>query len=117
MTLRRTALAAGFLLISAAPALAAEGLDGRTLGLPWAIPFVGMLLSIAVLPLVAHDFWHHHRGKVAAFWALLTILPIALTGGAGTAAAAVVLVVPAYKAVSPSARSHWLPGADSFSGS
>ena len=53
MTPRRAALAAGFLFASAVPALAAEGLDGRTLGLPWAIPFLGMLLSIAIFPLVA----------------------------------------------------------------
>lgn len=90
MTLRRAALAAGFLLISAAPALAAEGLDGRTLGLPWAIPFVGMLLSIAIFPLVAGEFWHHHRGKVAAFWALLALIPIVLTRSLGTAGEALV---------------------------
>ena len=32
------------------------------------IPFAGMLLSIALFPLVAPDFWHHHFGKVSAFW-------------------------------------------------
>jgi Na+/H+ antiporter NhaD/arsenite permease-like protein len=49
-----------------------------------------MLLSIAVMPLVAHHFWEHHRGKVAAFWALLASIPIALTGGVSMAAEAVV---------------------------
>jgi hypothetical protein len=44
MTPKRAGLAAAFLLLSAAPAFAAEGLDGRTLGLPWALPFLGMLL-------------------------------------------------------------------------
>jgi len=34
------------------------------------IPFVGMLLSIALFPLVAPEFWHHHFGKVSAFWAV-----------------------------------------------
>ncbi len=82
--------ALALLVLSGSPAFAAQGLDGAALGLAWAVPFAGMLLSIAILPLVAERFWHHHRGKVAAFWALLTILPIALTGGAGTAAAAVV---------------------------
>ncbi len=90
MTLQRAALAAGFLFMSAMPALAAEGLDGRTLGLPWAIPFLGMLLSIAIFPLVAHDFWHHHRGKVAAFWALLALIPIVMTRSLGTAGEALV---------------------------
>lgn len=42
----------------------------------WAIlPFVGILLSIAIFPLVAPLFWHHHYPKVAAFWALLFAIP------------------------------------------
>jgi Na+/H+ antiporter NhaD/arsenite permease-like protein len=28
-----------------------------------------MLLSIALFPLLAPEFWHHHFGKVSAFWA------------------------------------------------
>jgi len=39
------------------------------------IPFAGMLLSIALFPLVAPGFWHHHFGKVSAFWALLLAAP------------------------------------------
>src|SRR6266404_1251783 len=31
---------------------------GRTLGLVWVLPFAGLLLSIAVAPLLAPDFWH-----------------------------------------------------------
>jgi Na+/H+ antiporter NhaD/arsenite permease-like protein len=40
-------------------------------GLPlWtAIPFAGMLLSIALFPLLAPSFWHHHFKKVAIAWA------------------------------------------------
>jgi len=42
----------------------------------WAIlPFVGILLSIAIFPLVAPHFWHHHYPKVAGFWALLFAIP------------------------------------------
>lgn len=33
------------------------------------IPFACMLLSIALFPLIAPEFWHHHFGKVSAFWA------------------------------------------------
>ncbi len=40
-----------------------------------AIPFVGILLSIAVFPLVAPHFWHHHFPKVSALWGLLFALP------------------------------------------
>jgi Na+/H+ antiporter NhaD/arsenite permease-like protein len=40
-----------------------------------AIPFVGILLSIALGPLVAPHFWHKHFPKVSAFWALLFAVP------------------------------------------
>ena len=63
---------------------AAEGaphLDGSTLGLVWVVPFVGILLSIAIFPLVAPQFWHHHFGKISAFWALAFIVPFTLIYG------------------------------------
>ena len=37
----------------AAPAAMAAELDGARLGFAWAIPFIGVLLSIAILPLAA----------------------------------------------------------------
>jgi Na+/H+ antiporter NhaD/arsenite permease-like protein len=79
--------------LSLAPgaALAAD-LDGRTLGLAWALPFVGILLSIALLPLFASHFWEHHLGKIAAFWAALTVLPLAAFEGLPVAASAVLHV-------------------------
>jgi Na+/H+ antiporter NhaD/arsenite permease-like protein len=43
-------------------------LDGATVSIFWCIPFVGILLSIAIIPLVAARFWHHHYGKVSLFW-------------------------------------------------
>jgi Na+/H+ antiporter NhaD/arsenite permease-like protein len=60
-------------------------LDGSHLGLPWALPFAGMLLSIAILPLTAPKVWHHHFGKVAAAWSAAVLLPIALLHGSGLA--------------------------------
>ncbi len=39
------------------------------------IPFACMLLSIALFPLMAPEFWHHHFGKVSAFWAALMAIP------------------------------------------
>jgi len=72
--------------MSIAPArAAAEGaphLDGSQLGLAWIIPFIGILLSIALVPLVRPQFWHHHFGKVAAFWGLAFLLPFAVVHGA-----------------------------------
>jgi hypothetical protein len=34
-----------------------------------AVPFAGMLLSIALFPLLAPAFWHHYYPKVVAGWA------------------------------------------------
>jgi Na+/H+ antiporter NhaD/arsenite permease-like protein len=39
------------------------------------IPFVGILLSIALFPLLAPHFWHHHFPKVSAAWALIFAIP------------------------------------------
>ena len=87
---RVLAIAAALSLAPGA-ALAAE-LDGRTLGLAWALPFVGILLSIALLPLFASHFWEHHLGKIAGFWAALTVLPLAAFEGLGIATSAVLHV-------------------------
>jgi len=71
------------------PALAAgpgaPAIDGRHLGLQWMLPFIGILLSIAILPLAAPRFWHHHFGKVSAAWAALVIVPFAAIHGVPTA--------------------------------
>jgi Na+/H+ antiporter NhaD/arsenite permease-like protein len=55
--------------------------DGAGASLAWSIPFVGLLLSIALLPLFAPQLWERHFGKVAAFWALSLIIPFALVAG------------------------------------
>lgn len=73
------------LLGLASPALAAD-LDGRAFGVLWGLPFAGMLLSIAILPLAAPRLWHHHFGKIAAGWALAFVLPFAASQGLGATA-------------------------------
>jgi Na+/H+ antiporter NhaD/arsenite permease-like protein len=40
-----------------------------------AIPFAGILLSIALGPLIAPHFWHHHFPKISAMWALVFAVP------------------------------------------
>ena len=47
-----------------------------------AIPFAGMLLSIALLPMLAPLCWHHHYAKVSAIWSAVVIAPFALAYGA-----------------------------------
>jgi Na+/H+ antiporter NhaD/arsenite permease-like protein len=42
---------------------------GEILPLWSCIPFACMLLSIALFPLLASEFWHHHFGKVSIAWA------------------------------------------------
>ena len=69
-------------------ASAADGLDGATLTWPWALPFVGILLSIATGPLLFKAIWHHHYGKLALAWGALVLLPMALIHGAPVALAA-----------------------------
>ena len=52
-----------------------QGVDGAKLPIWSVIPFVGILLSIAVFPLAAGNFWHHHFGKISLAWALLFSAP------------------------------------------
>ena len=68
----------------------AADFDGARLSAWWALPFVGILLSIALMPLLLPSFWHHHFGKVAAAWSLAFLLPFAALFGAGTAGASFV---------------------------
>ena len=73
-----------------APAAAAEGLDGAKLPLALGLPFVGILLSIALGPLVVKEWWHIHYEKAAAFWAVLTLGGLVAVKGLDVAAAALV---------------------------
>ncbi len=93
MTAQR-AVRAGIALMALLPSLAlAADVDGSQLSPLWGVPFAGILLSIALMPLLAPSFWHHHFGKVAAAWALAFLLPFAITFGAGQAGVALVHVM------------------------
>ncbi|SAL49553.1 Na+/H+ antiporter NhaD permease-like protein [Caballeronia udeis] len=59
----------------------AASLDGATLSPLWALPFAGILLSIAIVPLIAPHAWHAHFGKISAAWALVFLVPFALRFG------------------------------------
>ena len=87
---RVTTLVVLALIAGSTPALAAEPFDGSQLSLIWVVPFAGILLSIAIFPLAAPEFWHHHFGKVSLFWALAFILPFAAIYGPATAGGEVV---------------------------
>ena len=79
------ALAATIFILAPADYAMAAGMDGSQLSLPWIIPFVCMLLSIAICPLTVPHFWEHHFGKIAAGWGMAFLIPCALTFGFSTA--------------------------------
>lgn len=76
-------LAGAALLLCLAPgaALAASDIGGSTLGVAWALPFAGMLLSIALGPVLFPHLWELNYGKFAAFWAVLVLVPLVLLRG------------------------------------
>jgi Na+/H+ antiporter NhaD/arsenite permease-like protein len=90
---RGPAVALALATLFAASAASAAELDGARLGVAWSIPFVGILLSIAVLPLATPQLWHHHFGKITAAWAAAFILPYAALDGVGATAAQVIHVM------------------------
>lgn len=64
----------------AAPQPSAEGGQGapelgRDLPMFSAVPFLGILFSIALFPLFAPHWWHRHFPKVSLFWAFLFAIP------------------------------------------
>jgi len=69
------------LILTLCGAAQAAEIDGAKLSAWWGLPFAGMLLSIAIMPLAIPHIWHHHFGKIAAGWALLLLVPFALTQG------------------------------------
>ena len=89
--MKRIVLAGLFTAAFCSTAFAAEGvhLDGSQLSLLWPLPFAGILLSIALFPLLAPHFWEHHFGKVAAFWAFAFLIPCAAVYGLPTTLAEV----------------------------
>lgn len=52
----------------------AAEIDGRQLTLWWISPFVLLLLSIALLPLLTPRLWHHHYGKVVSLLAMVLMI-------------------------------------------
>jgi Na+/H+ antiporter NhaD/arsenite permease-like protein len=75
-------VAALLVFLSGSPEALASGavrdsmlLDGSTFSFIWAIPFLGMLLSIALFPLFAASFWERNFGKVAMLWSIIFLVP------------------------------------------
>ena len=94
--LRGVSLAA-ILTLSPQQAWAATGLDGAAMRWPHALPFAGLLLSIALGPLLFPKIWHHHYGKISAAWSLLALAALAVfAGGMATLTALVHALLAEY---------------------
>jgi Na+/H+ antiporter NhaD/arsenite permease-like protein len=85
---RRAALLAASLLPGLASVAAAADLPGEAMGAAWALPFVLLLLSIALGPLVAPRLWHRRYGMIAGGLALLAVAALAVAFGLSVALAA-----------------------------
>ncbi len=74
-----------WVILGAVPGADAAGIEqaGAALGmiLPgWSVlPFAGMLLSIALFPLLAPHFWHRHYPKISLAWGLVVAIPFLAT--------------------------------------
>jgi Na+/H+ antiporter NhaD/arsenite permease-like protein len=69
------------LLVVFPQAAYAATLDGAAMTWPFALPFAGLLLSIALGPLLFPKLWHAHYGKIAAAWSAATLASIAWFAG------------------------------------
>lgn len=70
---------------SSFPAFAAE--SAAVPVQPWlCIPFAGLLICIAVLPLIKPAWWEEHQPLAVVFWSLLFMIPFAAVAGASFAA-------------------------------
>lgn len=62
-------------LLLLSPAAWAADPDASQMSLWWGLPFALILLSIALCPLLLSKLWHHHFGKITAFWTVLFLAP------------------------------------------
>jgi len=74
-------LCQGLVLLLSPLTASAASLDGAALSPLWGLPFAGILLSIAIVPLIAPHAWHRHFGKISAAWAFVFLVPFALAFG------------------------------------
>jgi Na+/H+ antiporter NhaD/arsenite permease-like protein len=42
----------------------------------YALPFLGVLLSLSLCPLIIPSAWHHHYGKITGSWALIGLVAL-----------------------------------------
>ena len=67
--------------VSFAAEKGAEQELGNSLSLAYCIPFVGMLLCIAICPLVIGELWEKYKAVAVIFWSLAFLIPFAIGYG------------------------------------
>lgn len=82
----RIAVVAVFIVLCTNMAVFATGDEahhnlGHSLPLWSCLPFVGMLLSIAIFPLVLPEWWEHNMLKIAIAWSLVFLVPFGIVYG------------------------------------
>src|SRR5579863_4062755 len=60
----------------AAPASFAELLQGSSLGLFWGVPFLGLLISIAIAQTAWPARWDRHYAALTGVWTILAVVPL-----------------------------------------
>lgn len=54
---------------------------GNSLSIAYCIPFIGMLLSIALFPIIKPDWWEKNQPIMVIIWSLLFLIPFAIGYG------------------------------------
>ena len=72
-----------FIFLITLPSFLMAGGDSHHVDFPLysIIPFLGILLSIAIFPLISHHFWEKNYGKISLFWAMLFLIPFVFSHG------------------------------------
>ncbi len=92
-------IAIALCMLAPQSAHAADALPGAAMPWPWALPFLGILLSIATGPLLFPHLWEHHVGKFAAFWSACVAVPLIVASG----------FVPATQAIAHTVLLEYIP--------
>lgn len=88
--MRLNLLCALGLMLCIMPTATAANIDGSALNLLYLIPFMGLLLSIAILPIIFPTIWHRHFGKITLFWTSALLIPFSLAFGISASGAVVI---------------------------
>ena len=69
-------------LLCPATVFAADGAaEGTSVPLWLCIPFAGLLLCIALMPILKAEWWESHQPLVVAFWIILLVIPFSVVYG------------------------------------